>query len=187
MFGILAIFSGIISLLFPTLENKPWPNTLIDLEERKNRINNSAINSSSKRYPSYRDLKTFTKGRTANINDIYIVPQNTMPNDGTIRTSAESNSINNNVNKRNRICNDLPLSMDGIKNGENSLVSSDNSTRLETEKSSLSSSGGHNDNLIESTSNSFLAQIIQNPKPSYIPNNDIDSFILELNRKLNIN
>lgn len=185
MFGILAIFSGIISLLFPTLENKPWPNTLIDLEERKNRINNSAINSSSKRYPSYRDLKTFTKGRSTSINDIYIVPQNTIPNDNNIRTSAEHHI--NNVNERNRICNDLPSSVGGIKNGENSLVSSDNSTKLETEKSSLSSAGGHNDNLIESTSNSFLAQIIQNPKTSYIPNNDIDSFILELNRKLNIN
>lgn len=204
MFGILAICNGGLSLLFPNLEQKPLPNTLIDLEERKYSSSSSSMATttmvsstfslSSKRYPSYRDLKTYTKSRstTASSNDIYMIANNNNNNNGelfsspnsnynTIRSSRKRSSTKNNGGR------EILIHGTDIQNS-NSLSSSNGQTnRTETERTSLSSTGHDRIGMNDSPSNSFTAQITQqnnNSRPSYIPYNDVDPFILELNSRL---
>nr|XP_046909889.1 organic cation transporter 1-like isoform X2 [Dermatophagoides farinae] len=203
MFGILAICNGGLSLLFPNLEQKPLPNTLIDLEERKysssssmatTTMVSSTFSLSSKRYPSYRDLKTYTKSRstTASSNDIYMIANNNNNNNGelfsspnsnynTIRSSRKRSSTKNNGGR------EILIHGTDIQNS-NSLSSSNGQTnRTETERTSLSSTGHDRIGMNDSPSNSFTAQITQqnnNSRPSYIPYNDVDPFILELNSRL---
>lgn len=219
MFGILSLCNGGLSLLYPNLEQKPLPNTLIDLEETKQYSSSSSfqsslsksstmatttrrissLSSSSKRYPSYRDLKTFNQTiknqQRSNGNDIYMINSNHNNGDlfslssnyNTIhstrqRSSPPTTNQNNNGHEilihRNDLQNSLNSS-NSNSNGENHTETTNSDERI---------------SLSDSPSNSFQAQIIQTrnnnnnsmARPSYIPyNNNVDDpFLQELNSRL---
>nr|XP_027201252.1 solute carrier family 22 member 1-like [Dermatophagoides pteronyssinus] len=209
MFGILALCNGGLSLLYPNLEQKPLPNTLIDLEETKQYLSSSFQSSksstmatttrrisslsSSKRYPSYRDLKTFNQTiknqQRSNGNDIYMINNGNgdlfslSSNYNTIHSTRQRSSppTTQNLNNGHEILihrNDLQNSL----NSSNSNSNGENHTETTNSDERIS--------LSDSPSNSFQAQIIQtrnnNSRPSYIPyNNNVDDpFLQELNSRL---
>ena len=212
MFGILSICNGGLSLLYPNLEQKPLPNTLIDLEETKQYSLSSSFQSSlsksstmatttrrisslssSKRYPSYRDLKTFNQTiknqQRSNGNDIYMI------NNGNGDLFSLSSNYNTIHSTRQR---SSPPTTQNLNNGHeilihrNDLQNSLNSSNLNSngENHTETTNSDERISLSDSPSNSFQAQIIQtrnnNSRPSYIPyNNNVDDpFLQELNSRL---
>ncbi|KAF7489325.1 Solute carrier family 22 member 6-A [Sarcoptes scabiei] len=213
-FGILALISGGMSLLYPCLEQRPFPNILVDLEEekklsRRNGRNyyqwdcsndrDSASKFATKQYPSYQDLKFYRFSNQNFTNPI--TPPTEIIKDEEMIFTIDNDHHNQYENNRQKSY-PAPFHQDKdqsfnemINYGRQRSLSSNSSAKIETEKTSISSNGGSggggggasiNDNtMFTSPSSSFQTQMISKARPSYIAyNNHLDPFIIELESKL---
>lgn len=210
-FGAMAILGGALTLLFSSVQERPLPNSLDDLQSNKLQCSSSNSTATFRRYPSYRDLKSYCRSQANQMSggNIYTIPPTDgTPSDGTsmrLTTQRKSNldympenqqhtsAVGRNVN--------MTELMNLIQQQQQTSISS-TSTRLgnETEKSSVSSSESNTlsrnqVSLIQmSPSTSFVhtAHMPFNQQPSYIaysgPNleNDGDIFTVELNNEVTV-